>query len=71
MSNTVNPLGGGIPGNPYYKPLNGGWGIQPLGPSPLGGDIHDTFRIDENGRISGGHTTVRIPGGKSTNIPWR
>lgn len=58
-------------GNTPFKPLNNGWGIQPMGPSPLGnGDTHDTFRIDSDGNLSGGHTTVRIPGGKDINIPW-
>ena len=31
-----------------FKPLKDGWGIQPLEPSPLGGDIHDTFKIDKD-----------------------
>jgi hypothetical protein len=56
-----------------FKPLNPqGWGIQPLGPSPLGGgDMHDTFQVDINGDISGGHTTVRIPGGMDIQMPWQ
>ncbi len=53
-----------------FVPLNGGWGIQPIGPSPLGGDIHETFQVNEDGGISGGHTTVRIPGGQSIQMPW-
>ena len=54
-----------------FKPLDNGWGIQPIGPSPLGGgDIHDTFHIDDQGNIDGGHTTVRIPGGQDIHLPW-
>jgi hypothetical protein len=54
-----------------FKPLNDGWGIQPIGPSPMGGgDIHDTFRIDPLGDIYGGHTTVQIPGGQKIHMPW-
>ncbi len=56
-----------------FKPLkdSGGWGIQPLGPSPLGsGDIHETFNVDKDGNLSGGHTTVRIPGGQDVRMPW-
>lgn len=55
-----------------FKPLKGtgGWGIQPLGSSPLGGDTHETFKVDSEGNITGGHTTVRIPGGKEIQIPW-
>jgi len=47
-----------------------GYGIQPIGPSPEGGDIHDTIKVDEKGNILDGHTTVRIPGGKSVHLPW-
>jgi hypothetical protein len=64
-----NPFGGPEPFKPF-RPLNDGWGIQPIGPSPLGGDIHDTFKIDPAGNISGGHTTIRIPGGKGTKLDW-
>jgi len=53
-----------------FKPLGDGWGIQPLGPSPLGGDMHETFKVDKEGNVSGGHTTVRIPGGQSIQLPW-
>jgi len=54
-----------------FKPIgHNGFGIQPLGPSPLGGDIHETFKVDREGNISNGHTTVRIPGGQSINLPW-
>lgn len=53
-----------------YIPLQSGWGIQPIGPSPIGGDIHDTFRVDGDGNISGGHTTIRIQGGQSVQLPW-
>jgi len=54
-----------------FVPLRGGFGVQPLGPSPLGGDVHETFRVDRDGKVSGGHTTIRIPGGKSISLPWK
>jgi hypothetical protein len=54
-----------------FKPLGNDWGIQPIGPSPLEkGDMHDTFRVNEQGDISGGHTTVRLPDNKSVKLPW-
>lgn len=55
-----------------FKPTSGGWGIQPIGPNPNGGrgDIHDTFKVDGSGNLSGGHTTVQGPGGQKINIPW-
>lgn len=56
--------------NPFFKPLKDGWGIQPIGPSPLGGDIHDTFKVDDSGNIFGGHTTVRLPGGQKIKLDW-
>ena len=52
------------------KRIKGDFNIQPLGPSPLGGDIHEGFNVDTEGNISGGHTTVRIPGGKEIHLPW-
>ena len=64
------PGGGPRDSNPFFRPLNNGWGIQPVGPSPLGGDIHDTFKVDPLGNISGGHTTIRIPGGQDKKMPW-
>lgn len=59
-----------MPENESFKRLKDGFGIQPMGPSPLGGDMHDTFRVNEQGNIFEGHTTVRIPGGQSAHIPW-
>ena len=53
-----------------FKPLNNGFGIQPMGPSPRGGDMHDTFKIDPFGNVSEGHTTVRIPGNQTIRMPW-
>lgn len=47
-----------------------GFGIQPSGPTPLGGDIHESFTVDPFGNISGGHTTIQIPGGPKVNLPW-
>lgn len=58
--------------NMDFKQLrNGsGYGIQPLGPTPLGGDYHETFKVDHLGNISNGHTTFRIPGGQQKHISW-
>lgn len=56
----------------FFKPLKDGWGLQPLGPSQTGrGDIHDTFKVGSRGNISGGHTTVRLPGGKKKHLSWQ
>jgi hypothetical protein len=53
-----------------FIPLKNGFGIQPLGPSPEGGDIHETFQVDQEGNMSGGHTTIRLPGDKDIQLPW-
>jgi len=58
-----------MPGEKFI-PLDKDFGIVPLGPSPLGGDIHDGFNVDELGNISNGHTTVRIPGGQFIQMDW-
>ena len=63
-------MSGQAPSNPGFIPLDNGFGIQPLGPSPLGGDIHEGFRVDKDGNLLDGHTTVRIPGGKKIHLPW-
>lgn len=57
-------------GNSSFKPLRNGWGIQPIGSSPIGGDIHDTFKVDKSGDISGGHTTIRISKGQDIQLKW-
>ena len=54
--------------NPILR--KNGWVIQPGSPLPGGGDVHDTFRVDRNGNISGGHTTIRTPGNKEVQLPW-
>lgn len=46
------------------------FGCQPLGPTPWGGDVHDTFGVNEQGDIRRGHTTIRLPGGLSIPLPW-
>ena len=61
--------------NSYFKPLNNGWGFQPTNSSMFDtsmfkGDIHDTFRVDSFGNISGGHTTIQLSGYKPKRIPW-
>lgn len=59
------------PINEPFKPLKGGWGFQPMGPSPLGkGDIHDTFHVDRLGNLTGGHTTIQLRGGAKEGFPW-
>ena len=56
----------------YHDPIlkKDGWVIQPIEKLPGGGDVHDTFRIDPSGNISGGHTTVRLPDGNAKPIQW-
>ena len=58
--------------NSNFVPLNNGFGIQPINNinTPYGGDVHDTFKVDPMGNIHNGHTTVRIPGGQSIQMPW-
>lgn len=57
--------------NKPFKPIGkNGFGIQPLGPSPLGGDVHESFNVNKDGDIFNGHTTVRIPGGDTIRMPW-
>jgi len=55
-----------------FKPINkDGFGLQPLGPSPLGtGDMHESFNVDDQGNIFNGHTTIRLPGDKEARMPW-
>ena len=55
-----------------FKPTSNGWGVQPIGPSPYGsgGDIHDTFKVDSNGVVTGGHATIQLPGGQTVRMPW-
>lgn len=62
--NSLRPSGGLV-----ALENSGGYAIQPLGPSPMGGDMHETFRANEGG-LSDGHTTVRIPGGQEIHLPW-
>ena len=74
MSGPIKPIApmlGPTIANPAFKPIsNKGFGIQPMGPSPVGGDMHDSFNVNLNGNISGGHTTVRIKGGKDIHMDW-
>jgi hypothetical protein len=57
---------------PDFKPLNNGFGIQPIGnpPGMEKGDVHETFQADQAGNVSNGHTTVRLPGDLSVQLPW-
>lgn len=36
----------------------------------LGGDVHDTFKIDRYDNAYGGHTSIKIPGVKPFRFPW-
>lgn len=47
-----------------FKKLKDGWGI-----AKMPGGIHDTFKVNKDGDITGYHTTVQIPGGKKIHIP--
>ena len=68
MSIPINPIN--APNAPF-KPINNGYGIQPLCPVPnYGGDIHDTFKVDKLGNITDGHTTLQIPGDKKIRLNW-
>ncbi len=46
--------------------------IQPIEklPKPPGGDVHDTFKLDRYENTYGGHTTIRLPGGKEKHLSW-
>ena len=44
--------------------------IQPIEKIPGGGDVHETFRTDKDGKPTDGHTTVRLPGDKTVHVPW-
>ena len=51
-----------------FVPLKTGYVVAPIkgAEAPQGGDTHDTFKADSDGNVSDLHTTVRIPGGKSS-----
>jgi len=57
-------------GNSPFKPTSNGFGIQPISGGLPSGGMHDTFRVDRDGNINGGHTTVQIPGGQKIRMPW-
>lgn len=42
--------------------------MQGMGPSPLGGDVHESFQVSPNGDVSADHATVQIPGGQRINF---
>jgi len=42
--------------------------MQGLGPSPLGGDIHESLQVDGSGNIINDHMTAQIPGGQHINF---
>lgn len=57
----------------FRQSINGsGYGVQPINDAtpPMGGDVHDTFQVDAQGNVSGGHTTARIPGGQDKRMDW-
>jgi hypothetical protein len=65
------PLGGNIgqlPGLPS-SPINPV--VVPYGnQTGLGGDVHDTFKIDRYDNPYGGHTSIKIPGYEPLRMPW-
>ena len=65
MSGTQEP-------NPPFMPMKrgDGFGFQPMGPTPLGGGMHDSFNVDAQGNLRNGHTTLEIPGGQKIRMPW-
>ncbi len=56
-------------GGSGFRPIGNGYGIQPLGATPLGGDLHETFRVSKIGELLDDHVTVRLPGGRSIRLP--
>ena len=66
MQTRPNELNSVEPTNDFRITKTGA-GIQTLGTTPYGGDIHDTLIFDEQGDVSV-HTTARIPGGKEIHI---
>ncbi|MBU0707680.1 hypothetical protein KKG41_04885 [Patescibacteria group bacterium] len=58
------------PANPVFRPIGHNCGIQPMGPTPMGGQIHDTFNVTPGGNIFNGHTTAQIPGGQKIRMDW-
>jgi len=50
-------------------PLPDGWNILPDVKIDGGGDVHETFRIDQDGNVDG-HSTIQVPGLPNTNVPW-
>lgn len=64
MENPLDP-------NPFFVPINNGWGVQPTHEStPFGGDVHDTFGVNQQGDLFGGHTTINVPGYDPMHLPW-
>jgi len=64
MSNSDNDFGD------RFVPLRGGWGVQPIEKLEIGGDVHDTFQVNETGNVSGGHSTVRLPDKLERKMDW-
>ncbi|HEY4776639.1 MAG TPA: hypothetical protein VIH56_03185 [Candidatus Acidoferrales bacterium] len=45
----------------FFKKLKDGWGMQPIKSESDSApviDVHETFRVNDAGDISGGHTTI-------------
>jgi len=59
-----------LPVDSPARPISPNCIIQPIGRFPGGGDIHDTFNINNNGGISNGHTTIRLPDRQEKRIDW-
>lgn len=61
------PLNTVEPSNDLHVGTNG-FVMQGMGPSPLGGDIHETFQVDPTGNVANDHLTAQIPGGQKINV---
>jgi len=58
--------------NPYFKPTKDGYGVQPIGSCGIEDvkDVHVTIKVDNEGTISGGHTTVVDKQDEKKHINW-
>jgi hypothetical protein len=68
IRNTNKPLKEVIFVAEPFIPLSPTFFIVPIGSTPLGGDIHESFNVDSNGNLSNGHTTIQVPGFPSFHI---
>ena len=71
----MGPPGGPMGGNIGQIPSLPSSPINPIvipygNQTGLGGDVHDTFKIDRYDNPYGGHTSIKIPGVKPYQINW-